>query len=268
MKKYLYSLIISFIALFFFYDNNVQALTSIKHQQTELQNSSEDTVFRSEYITICRYDLPYFYSNNLYTEGGEYEIALQTSEGKDSIITLYLTVVNIPQRPEKIMGDSIMNEVGNHTYINEPIEYATEYKRYMSNLYWIITNSNNMDTATVFIPSGGSGTLSVTAANECGISAATQLEIKSTLRIEAYLNENEISLYPNPTIDYITLTIPNISIGINELSLFDIHGKLLKTEVITNKTTTLNLSNLPKGIYFLKVKESNRAIKTFKIGKD
>jgi hypothetical protein len=85
------------------------------------------------------------------------------------------------------------------------------------------------------------------------------------------VEEEQISLdikaFPNPTIDYLTLTIDNIELSNLSYRLFDIGGKLLETKKITSTTETIQMENLPGATYFLNVMNNNKEIKTFKIVK-
>ncbi len=85
------------------------------------------------------------------------------------------------------------------------------------------------------------------------------------------VEEQQISLdikaFPNPTIDYLTLTIDNIELSNLSYRLFDIGGKLLETKKITSTTETIQMENLPGATYFLNVMNNNKEIKTFKIVK-
>jgi hypothetical protein len=93
-------------------------------------------------------------------------------------------------------------------------------------------------------------------------------EISIVLGVE----DNQISLnmkaYPNPTTDYLTLTIDNIELSTLNFQLFDISGKLIESKKITSTTETIRMENLPSATYFLKVVNNNNKIKTFKIIKN
>ena len=70
-----------------------------------------------------------------------------------------------------------------------------------------------------------------------------------------------LSLYPNPTDDFITLVVDD-NIGVVNYSLYDTQGRMIK-EGSTSSSSILDLSDMSKGSYFLKVKE-----RTFKIIKN
>jgi hypothetical protein len=66
--------------------------------------------------------------------------------------------------------------------------------------------------------------------------------------------QTEIKIYPNPTTEKITLEISgwqDLQTGV--FKLFSLHGQLLKDYPIHSSTTIISLSELPKGVYILKV---------------
>lgn len=77
-----------------------------------------------------------------------------------------------------------------------------------------------------------------------------------------------VSAYPNPTTDYLTLSIDEFDISNLSYQLYDINGKLLQSEKITGNQTSIVMSNLVPANYFVKVIQSNKEVKTFKIIKN
>lgn len=87
-----------------------------------------------------------------------------------------------------------------------------------------------------------------------------------------------VSAYPNPTTDYLSLSInDNVQTrhALSQLSfqLYDMQGKLLQSEKITSKQTTIVMSNLVPATYFVKVIVKTQGlayqeVKTFKIIKN
>jgi Secretion system C-terminal sorting domain len=77
-----------------------------------------------------------------------------------------------------------------------------------------------------------------------------------------------VSAYPNPTTDYLTLSVDNFKMSNLSYQLHDMQGKLLETEKITGKQTSIVMSNLVPATYFIKVIQNNKEVKTFKIIKN
>lgn len=266
MKKHIY--IFSSLFLFFYLTFDLQGKTNVYTDFKSTKTTTEDTIYENISITICRSELPFFYANKLFSEGGNYDIALKTSEGKDSIIRFQLIVLNAPIQPGNIKGDSIIYQLGHYMYKIDPVEDAEEYSWQISNLQWIISKSYKKDSTKIFIPTGGSGVLTVTAKNQCGISPASQFLIQSTLDIDNYVSAVKVTLYPNPTKDFITLDFSSKLKGINKLYLYDTDGKLLINSSLKNQSTTINLSEFSVGLYFLKIYLDDKSLQTIKIYKN
>ena len=91
-------------------------------------------------------------------------------------------------------------------------------------------------------------------------------EISATVGINESSISLEMSVYPNPTTNYLTLKVEitkNLS-----YQLFDMQGKVIVSKKIIDNTTTVVMENLPTATYLLKVTDSNKTVKTFKIIKN
>ncbi|MBN2612222.1 MAG: T9SS type A sorting domain-containing protein [Bacteroidales bacterium] len=87
-----------------------------------------------------------------------------------------------------------------------------------------------------------------------------------------------VTVYPNPAADYLTLSLDTkvqTSHDLFQLSfqLYNMQGKLLQIEKITDCQTSIDMSNLVPAMYFVKVVKSNQdfsqqEVKTFKVIKN
>ena len=86
------------------------------------------------------------------------------------------------------------------------------------------------------------------------------------------LEDNQISLnlsaYPNPTTDYLTLNVGNFELSTLSFELYDVSGKLIESRKIISSPETIKMEHLPSAIYFLKVTNSSKEVETFKIIKN
>jgi WD40 repeat protein len=73
---------------------------------------------------------------------------------------------------------------------------------------------------------------------------------------------SQISIYPNPAIERITIEVSGTSKGSN-LAIVNIEGQQFITRQITDTKTQLDISTLPSGVYFVRVTND----KTVKMGK-
>ena len=74
--------------------------------------------------------------------------------------------------------------------------------------------------------------------------------------------KNPFSISPNPAVDQVTITFKNE--GSFALEFYDLLGKLVQTETITNSGQVINISSLKSGMYLYRIKDG---IKTIQIGK-
>jgi len=77
-----------------------------------------------------------------------------------------------------------------------------------------------------------------------------------------------VSVYPNPTTDYLTVKVENYETANLQYQVFDINGKLLQSIKATGEETQINTSNLVPANYFVKVLDNKKEIKVFKIIKN
>ena len=77
-----------------------------------------------------------------------------------------------------------------------------------------------------------------------------------------------MSVYPNPSTTLINLSVQNMDLTNLSFQLFDVLGKLLVTQKITNNQTSIVMEEFAAGSYFLKVSDNNAELKSFKIIKN
>jgi hypothetical protein len=91
-------------------------------------------------------------------------------------------------------------------------------------------------------------------------------EISTTVGINETAINLALSVYPNPTTNYLTLKVEDNS----NLSyqLYDLQGKVIENKKVVANSTIVKMEGLPKAIYFLNVTKNNKSVKTFKIIKN
>jgi hypothetical protein len=113
-------------------------------------------------------------------------------------------------------------------------------------------------------PSPGSGDVTIYAAclmaNNNAQSSGDSTALATLLIPESSTNgiinlskSNEVKLFPNPASSFINLVIPENS----EVSLININGKIVLQQNVNSGLNTLDVSNLPAGIYFAKLQGEN-----------
>lgn len=74
-------------------------------------------------------------------------------------------------------------------------------------------------------------------------------------------NKFDVSVYPNPAKDFITIELPFREVSVFNIKLYDCYGKLLQTATSENtKSVSIPLHNLPKGIYVLVINNNESLV--------
>jgi hypothetical protein len=75
----------------------------------------------------------------------------------------------------------------------------------------------------------------------------------------------ELSVYPNPAGTYLKLVSVNCTTRNLTYRLYDANGKLLENKKLDDVETIIQIGKFAPSIYFLKVADNNKEVKTFKI---
>ena len=93
-------------------------------------------------------------------------------------------------------------------------------------------------------------------------------EISVVLGIEEANGIHLMTVFPNPTTNFVVLKVENYVVTDLIYQLIDTNGRLIESKKILGEVTTVDINNYPATIYFLQVLDNNKAIKTFKIIKN
>lgn len=86
------------------------------------------------------------------------------------------------------------------------------------------------------------------------ITGAADIQINLTAKV-----------FPNPATDFLILSIKNPQLNQYSYVLSDLHGKVFQQSRLFDSKTTIQLSRLNAGTYFLKISKGTAAVKIFKI---
>jgi len=91
-------------------------------------------------------------------------------------------------------------------------------------------------------------------------------EISEVLATENFSEPiTDVSIYPNPSTDILTLKMTNSeNLNLN-FKLIDINGKVIKSDKVASDITEITVSDLPSSIYFLQILNQNKEVKNYKI---
>jgi hypothetical protein len=76
------------------------------------------------------------------------------------------------------------------------------------------------------------------------------------------------TVYPNPTVDLVTLNVTETSTEDMTFILCDVQGKLIRNEKLSGSQTVISMAELKKATYLIKVLNNNKEVKIFKIIKN
>ncbi len=106
----------------------------------------------------------------------------------------------------------------------------------------------------------GAGTYTVsynyTDVNTCSATASQSVEVSICTGIVAMNNES-ISIYPNPATTVINVKMSTALINNAIIELYDATGKLINQQQVTNEFTSLNIIELSNGIYTVRIITDN-----------
>lgn len=92
---------------------------------------------------------------------------------------------------------------------------------------------------------------------------APETNCNLTLSVPGIITNQVITAYPNPVEDETQIILPQNFLG-EKVKLFNSLGQILKIIPIENTTITIDLSNLPNGIYYASVENTSYSVKLIK----
>lgn len=90
----------------------------------------------------------------------------------------------------------------------------------------------------------------------CVTTIVLLLDVRLDASVEEHTVANNLKLYPNPTTQYVMVELNDEQLLQQDelVSVFDIHGKLLHSQSLTDLQTRVDLGSYPSGLYLIKVK--------------
>ena len=83
--------------------------------------------------------------------------------------------------------------------------------------------------------------------------------------VEEVENDMEYTVYPNPTDDFLMLSISGSAVNNIEFQLLNIEGQIIAYQQIESEETRIDLQHLPPTTYMLRIMQKGKDLKTFKI---
>lgn len=98
-----------------------------------------------------------------------------------------------------------------------------------------------------------------------GVQQAFEITVVGVADIAADI---ALEAYPNPVADRLTLRVAEAQSSALRYTLTDANGRTIAADNITNAQTGIEMGNLVPAVYFLRIDDSDTAVKTFKIVKN
>jgi len=98
------------------------------------------------------------------------------------------------------------------------------------------------------------------ATSTAGINYGNEINFTTTNVGISQIDNTIISIYPNPTTEKLFISYDKPISKNSELIFRNIAGQTISILKLTNQTNELNVSNLPKGLYFIELKLNNQKI--------
>ena len=121
---------------------------------------------------------------------------------------------------------------------------------FLPNTIILTTAFDDVDEVRFYISAGGyEGNQNFTNHSINSIKVSTPVLSSNSFELNSKLN-----VYPNPASNHVTIEL--LTNEISTLEVYDVSGKFLFTQILKDKTNTVNNEKLSSGIYFFKVNSS------------
>ena len=188
-----------------------------------------------------------------YSNAGNYDVVLTIDDGNGAVsktIQNYITVSSIPGQAAGIIGTTNPVQGTVETYSVLPISGALSYTWTLPT-GWTGTSATNSIDVTIGAP-GTNDVITCYASNNCGNGGLASVTLNTQVGLNE-INQNLISIYPNPTNNYFTIAL-NQTFDIANYQLIDITGKIVSDgNVNSTNNTQISVTELAKGIYTLRL---------------
>ncbi len=166
----------------------------------------------------------------------------------------------------------LIGAVSSVTVISSPIVSATASQTLLCDDGMLASVLTASTTATTYLWSDGATTMSTSVSptltttytvtvteSGCSSDALVTITVMNCNGIEEIEN-NTISIYPNPTNGLLNVSIINKTSDMNLIEIYDSMGKLVVKENLVNDLSSINVNHLSNGIYFIKIKTDKEFI--------
>lgn len=189
-----------------------------------------------------------------YTQSGIYTHGYENADGCWQVDTLHLTIKHAPQ-----VSLSTFN--GGLTEIYPGQEITIYNTLHQEGYTYVWSNGDIGEYAGIVVSPLTATTYYVTVSNPpCTATAESSITITIT-GVEDY-DQPGLTLYPNPTsgIVNVEFEMRNEQWKDAEIQIFDMYGKLLRTEHVNDSTIQIDMSLFADGVYTLRIKTQDGVV--------
>ena len=196
---------------------------------------------------ICREDK----EGEVWSVVGEFYAILENTSNRGITVVCKREIIRLAEEAETYFCWSACN--GSDVSIDEklvaantqtgPFDFSTHYTAPFrvdsSIIRYVFYDKNNMD--------------------DC-ISVVFKHITAPDLRIHTYMESISLTVYPNPATDYLTVEVNDLSLKQTSAVLYDAIGRKVKTQSLPSPSTTVDVTNLEQGIYYLQIVNDNQTL--------
>ncbi len=189
---------------------------------------------------------------NSFTTG---QVCVTAQNACGSSVARCSNIKGVPNTPASIIGaNSVCAGEPGLSYSIPPVSGTNSYTWTVPSGATIIAGQN---TTSIFVDWGNSsGTVTVTATNDCGSSGTRTFPVTISCRMSSSVSP-EFSVYPNPASESATVSFVSNTNEQVLIQLFDLTGRVVFEKTITaqkgGNQLTIELKDLLRGAYLVKV---------------
>ena len=194
-----------------------------------------------------------------YTQSGTYTHGYENADGCWQVDTLHLTIKHAPQVALSVLDWSTMAPISSQ--ISAGQEIAIYNISHQDGYTYVWSNGVVGENAGIVVSPTTATTYSVTVSNlPCTSTAEDNITITIT-GIEDF-EQPGVTLYPNPTSSIVNVEFEmgNEQWKDAEIQIFDMYGKLLRTEPVNDSTIQTDMSSFADGVYTLRIKTQDGVV--------
>lgn len=166
----------------------------------------------------------------------------------DGVATDDLTLTNFYGQYQ----DSLKTNLDIIGYDWKSYSFGTNTYSIVENRHYVVEKENGEVYKITFIDFEGKTT---------GISIFNSTILTNTTDVDETLSSARVQLFPNPTVDKVTLDIPEISSSLPvQMAVYDAAGKILLQKEVTNNYTAIDMSHYATGVYMLRLTTGQQQI--------